>query len=138
MKSTSISLGLVALRIGLGVIFAVHGAQKLADIAGTQSFFASIGLPLATLLGPAIGVLELVGGIAVVAGLATRVFAGLLGCTAVVAIITTHAANGFTVDAGGYEYVLVLALACAGLALTGPGSLALDHAVARRVRHDAA
>ena len=40
-----------------------------------------------------------------------------------------HAPNGFFNQEGGFEYAATLALAAAGLAITGPGRLSLDHAV---------
>ncbi|EST23776.1 hypothetical protein M878_32655, partial [Streptomyces roseochromogenus subsp. oscitans DS 12.976] len=40
-----------------------------------------------------------------------------------------HLPNGFFAQAGGYEYAATLGLAAAGLAITGPGRLSLDHAL---------
>ncbi len=70
--------GVTVVRISMGLIFAVHGYQKFAGgIAGVAAFFAKVSIPLPGLMAPFIAVLELVGGILLVLGLATR-WVGLL------------------------------------------------------------
>ncbi len=70
--------GVTVVRISMGLIFAVHGYQKFAGgIAGVSAFFAKLSIPLPGLMAPFIAVLELVGGILLVLGLATR-WVGLL------------------------------------------------------------
>ena len=70
--------GVTVVRISMGLIFAVHGYQKFAGgIPGVSAFFAKVSIPLPGLMAPFIAVLELVGGILLVLGLATR-WVGLL------------------------------------------------------------
>jgi len=70
--------GVTVVRISMALIFAVHGYQKFAGgIAGVSAFFAKVSIPLPGLMAPFIAILELVGGILLVLGLATR-WVGLL------------------------------------------------------------
>ncbi|GAA0957724.1 DoxX family protein [Frigoribacterium faeni] len=131
MSSLPASLGLLVLRVALGVTFVAHGWQKivLQGIPATQEGFAGMGVPLADVAAPTIAWLEIVAGIALVVGLASRVAAGLLAATSLVALFLVHAGNGFFSAEGGYEFVLVLAAAGVALVLTGPGRLAVDAVV---------
>jgi putative oxidoreductase len=79
--------GVTVVRISMGLIFAVHGYQKfVGGITGVSAFFAKASIPLPGLMAPLIAVLELVGGILLVLGVATR-WVGLL--FAIEMIVTT-------------------------------------------------
>jgi putative oxidoreductase len=70
--------GVTVVRISMGLIFLVHGAQKfMGGIGGVAGYFAKVGVPMPELMAPAIATLELVGGILLILGLATR-WVGLL------------------------------------------------------------
>jgi len=131
-----LSLGLAVLRVVVGTIFAVHGAQKLfgSGIPGTTAFFAQIGAPLPALTAPLVSILELGGGLALILGLLTPVVAALLALDMLGAILLVHLPAGFSVAEGGYEFVLTLFGASVALALTGPGGYALG-AVFGRAGH---
>lgn len=75
-------------RLGFGQAFVVTGLGKLDNLPRVVEFFASLGIPLPSVQAPLIATLELVGGIALLLGLATRTFAFLLACTMVVALLT--------------------------------------------------
>ncbi|RUQ02706.1 DoxX family protein [Curtobacterium sp. HSID17257] len=135
MRTTSTSIGLTALRIVLGVVFIAHGAQKFAQgIPGVAQGFARMGVPLAEVAAPLVAGLELVGGILLVLGVATRVVGLLLAVDMVVAGLLAHATAGFFAQEGGFEYVLVLAVASLAVALTGPGRFSVDALVLRSAR----
>ncbi|GAA3333333.1 quinol oxidase [Curtobacterium citreum] len=135
MRTTSTSIGLTALRIVLGVVFIAHGAQKFAQgIPNVTQGFAGMGVPLAEVAAPAVAGLELVGGVLLVAGVATRVVGFLLAVDMVVAGLLAHATAGFFAQDGGFEYVLVLAVASLAVALTGPGRFSVDALVLRSSR----
>lgn len=140
MSSPLSSLGLLLLRIVLGVVFVAHGWQKVAvdGLAATRQAFGGMGIPLAEVAAPVAAVTELAAGIALLVGFATRIAAVLLAVTAVVALVVVHLPNGFSSAEGGIEYVLVLAVASVAIAATGPGRLALDALVVRgrRARRD--
>lgn len=130
-KSALTTTALAALRIILGFLFAAHGWQKFNEwtIAGTQASFAKMGVPAADVVAPAIAVLELAGGIALILGILTRVVAALLVLDMLGALVLVHAPAGVFAANGGYELVLLLAAASFALALTGAGRLSLDRAL---------
>ncbi|MDD0859389.1 DoxX family protein [Arthrobacter alpinus] len=120
------------LRIVVGFLFAAHGWQKYNEftIVGTQGAFAQMGVPAADVIAPIIATLELVGGIALILGLATRPFAALLLTLNMLgAIILVHASAGVFVEGGGYELVLLLGASALAVALVGPGKLSVDNAL---------
>lgn len=125
--------GLAALRVIVGTVFAAHGAQKLFvyGLDGVAGGFASMGVPLASVVGPAVGLMELLGGMALILGLFTRV-AGLgLAGVMLGAILFVHLPAGFFLPEG-MEFVLTLLAAATALSLLGPGGFSLDAALGRR------
>jgi putative oxidoreductase len=67
------SWGVTIVRVSTGVIFVVHGVQKFAGgLSGVTAFFAKIGIPAPGVMGPFVATLELVGGVLLIVGLATR------------------------------------------------------------------
>ncbi|MFC4119425.1 DoxX family protein [Nonomuraea zeae] len=124
---------LLLARIAIGVIFVVHGYQKFATmgIAGTTKFFESAGIPLAGVAAPAVAVLEVVGGLALILGAALPIAGTLLALDMIGAIVFVHGTNGLSGD-GGYEFVLALAAASLAVGFTGGGALALDSVFGRR------
>jgi putative oxidoreductase len=131
--ATPLHLGLAVLRVVVGLVFLVHGYQKLfvMGIPGVTEFFTQIGAPLPGLSAPLVSVLEFAGGIALILGVLTPVVAALLAADMLGAILLVHLPNGFSVSAGGYEFVLTLLAASLALALTGPSAYALDAAFRR-------
>jgi putative oxidoreductase len=70
--------GITVVRISTGLIFVVHGVQKfVAGLGAVTAFFAKVGIPTPGVMGPFIAILELVGGVLLIVGLATR-WIGLL------------------------------------------------------------
>jgi putative oxidoreductase len=125
-----------ALRISVGLIFAIHGALKLTDIAGTTQSFASLGIPYpqyATYLAIA-G--EFLGGVGLMVGLLTRIAA--LGTLSVMAtaIGFVHFGHGLMAKNGGWEYPLVLGLVSLFFVTHGPGRVSLDNWFSRKPRRD--
>ncbi|WIV49984.1 DoxX family protein [Marivivens sp. LCG002] len=118
--------GATLLRVTSGALFLAHGLLKVNvfTIAGTVGFFESLGLPgfLAYLTIAA----ELIGGLALIAGVAVRLVSlalipVLFGATWV------HAGNGwlFSGEGGGWEFPLFWAVAQIAIALFGAGAFAL-------------
>jgi len=125
--------GLTLLRIVTGITFMAHGGQKLFvyGLDGVAGAFAQMGVPFAGVVGPLVGFVELFGGLALIAGLLTRL-AGV-GLTAVMlgALFLVHLPAGFFLP-NGYEFVLMLAASATTLAITGAGQFSLDARLARR------
>ncbi len=129
------NVGLLILRVVIGLLFVGHGAQKLFGIwgghglAGTAGFFENIGLKPGRLHATAAGVMEFGGGLLLALGLFTPVAALTLIAVMTAAVISVHFAKGLWVTNGGYEYNLVLASVAFALADTGAGNWSLDHAL---------
>ena len=129
-----VDLALLTLRVVTGIIFFMHGWQKVfqSGLAGVTQGFAGMGVPLPSLMGPFIAFLELLGGIALIVGVLTPVFAALLAADMVGAIVLVHLKNGFFMQEQGYEFTLALLGACLALALAGAGRYSVEGALAGR------
>jgi putative oxidoreductase len=121
------SLGLAVLRIVVGVVFLVHGYQKLFKFGfhGVSGMLGHLGIPLPALFAIIITLVEFCGGILLVTGLATRIPAGLLASEMIVAILLVHTKNGFF-NPGGVEFPLTLLAATVCLFLAGGGAASLN------------
>jgi putative oxidoreductase len=126
-------LGIAILRIIAGIVFMVHGYQKLFTfgISGVQGAFTKMGAPMPAVTGPLVACLELFGGMALIIGLLTRLVALGFAIDMIGAILIVHLANGFFMPMG-YEFALTLATVSLTLVLAGPGSLSVDDMIARR------
>ena len=131
----------LVMRLFLGIVFFVHGAQKVLGWFGgygasaTIQGFAKMGLP------PVITVLvmtaEFGGGILLILGFLTRLAAIGIGCVMVAAIVLVHGKVGFFMNwAGsqkgeGFEYHLLAIGLCLALLIKGGGALSVDRALSR-------
>ncbi|PSL37815.1 putative oxidoreductase [Labedella gwakjiensis] len=130
----STSLGLLLLRLVVGVVFIAHGVQKvwINGIPATQEGFAGMGVPMPEVAAIVVAALEIGGGALLILGLGTRIVGALLTVNMAVALVLVHIAGGFFASDGGYEFVLTLGVASLALAFTGPGLFAIDAAFRRR------
>ncbi|MGX5843138.1 DoxX family protein [Mesorhizobium sp. ArgA1] len=85
-SSTTILLG----RVLLAAIFLLSGFGKLTAIAGTAGYFGSLGLPLPTVTAIVVGLIELVGGLAILVGFQTRIVAWVLAIFTVATGLVAH------------------------------------------------
>lgn len=124
---TNADLAALLLRLVTGAWFLTHGLIKLFVFtpAGTAGYFQSIGLPGA--LGYLTMLLEIAGGLALLAGVATRYAAVVLAAVLLGAAWFGHAGNGFTFSnpGGGWEYPVFWAVVMLALALLGGGRWSL-------------
>ena len=119
-------VGLLVLRIAMGIIFIAHGYPKLAHLRGgaqMQSFFVEHGLPGYFVY--VAGVIETFGGGLLLLGLFTRAAALLLAIEMCVAIWKVHSGHGY-LAVHDYEFPLTLAASCLALATVGAGMIAVD------------
>jgi putative oxidoreductase len=131
--ATKLGLDTLPLRVGAGVIFTAHGAQKLFGwfggygLEGTAGWMESIGLAPGTLMAALAGGAEFFGGLLLITGFLVRPTAVILAITMLVAIVTVHLQNGLFMSNNGYEFGLALLVISMGLALRGAGSLSIDN-----------
>ncbi|MFT7213383.1 MAG: putative oxidoreductase [Granulosicoccus sp.] len=132
ITTTTIGLDTLPLRVGAGVIFAAHGAQKLFGwfgghgLEGTAGWMTSIGLEPGLLMATMAGGAEFFGGLLLILGLLVRPVALMLAVTMLVAIVTVHLQNGFFLTNNGYEFGLALLAVSISLVFRGAGSLSAD------------
>ena len=126
MNDRRIDLAALVLRLTLGTVLLAHGLLKLVVFtpAGTVAFFEKIGLP-----GPLAYVViaaEVAGGIAIVLGWRTRLFAAAVAPILFVSALP-HLANGwlFSAPGGGWEYSAFLGFTAVAVALLGEGRYAI-------------
>jgi putative oxidoreductase len=126
-NSNSQSWGPTLLRIMVGVVFLMHGRQKLFVFGfhGVAGMFGHIGIPFPTFFAVVVTLLEFLGGAALIFGLFTRWISLLLACDMLVAVLAVKLKGGF-MGPGGFEFELLLLVASLSLALTGPGAASLD------------
>ncbi|WP_210367054.1 DoxX family protein [Bacillus sp. REN3] len=125
-------LGLLIIRLVIGVLFFGHGAQKLFGwfggygLKGTGGWFDSIGMKPGVTMALFAGLAEFIGGILLAAGFLTPLAAVMIAGTMLIAIVKVHGPNGLWATSNGYEYNLTLMAVAVGLALIGPGKYAID------------
>ncbi|GED30575.1 MULTISPECIES: DoxX family protein [Brevibacillus] len=124
-------LGLLIIRLVIGLTFAAHGTQKLFGwfggygLKGTGGWLDSIGVKPGVLMALLAGLGELVGGLLFAAGVGTWIGAILIAFTMLIAIVKVHGQNGYWATSNGYEYNLALIAVAIGVALIGPGAYVL-------------
>jgi putative oxidoreductase len=125
-------LGLLLLRLVVGLTFAAHGGQKAfgwwhgPGWAGWQNAIGRMGFRPITLFAALSVGAELTGGVLLVLGMLTPLAAALLVAQSVVIIVKVHAPSGFWNKSSGIEFPLALGTAALVLGLTGPGAVSFD------------
>ena len=118
---------LLPIRILAGIAFIIAGLPKFENIAGTQGFFGSVGLPPE--LAIPIGLLEVIGGIFLLIGVVTRIAAALFIIEMIGVIVLVKISKGFV---EGYELELLLIAIGISLLLTGPGRISIEWNILKR------
>lgn len=131
---------LLLARVVTGVVLVAHGWQKLVTdgVAATTDGFEGMGIPLAPVAAVFATVVELLGGVLLVAGAATALVGVLVALDMLGAALFVHIGNGVLVAEGGWELVGVIAAVALALAAAGAGRFSVDHALGRRRRVHAA
>ncbi|MFH8592498.1 DoxX family protein [Streptomyces rimosus] len=123
-------IGLLVLRLAVGLTMAAHGAQKLfgwfggGGLDGTGQFFTASGYPSGKAMAVVAGLSETLGGLGLVLGLLTPLAGAALVGTMVNALGVKWGGGFFAPE--GVEYELLLTAGAAALTLTGPGRYAVD------------
>ena len=124
-------IGELILRLALGIIVIPHGWQKLKNPSGFTGLLQHLHLPAAALFAWLVALLETVGAVLLIIGLATRLIALGLAIDMLVAIVTVRIGIGkarftSTPDSGGWEFEFALMAMALALIFTGAGRLAID------------
>ncbi len=114
------SLGLLLLRVGVGLVFFMHGLSKVQSLPMTEGFFMHLGLP--AWVGIFIAWLEVLGGIALILGIFTRGFAFSFGIEMLVAIFLS---GGISKGWQAHELEALLMATSFALVYMGSGRFSL-------------
>lgn len=123
-------VGLLLLRVMVGIAMSAHGSQKLfglfggGGIHGTAEFFTQSGYPAGEAMAVVSGLVETLGGLALVLGLLTPLAAAAIVGDMLNAVAVKFGGGFF--EPTGMEYELLLTVAAASIAFTGPGRYAVD------------
>lgn len=134
-----LAIGLLLLRLVIGLTVAAHGAQKLFGwwegprLSGFGGMLEHLGMRPAVFWALVAAVGEFGGGLLTAAGLLSPLGPLMIAGSMLVAIATVHWSNGFWNGKRGYEFPLQILAAAVALSLIGPGPLALDRLVGLRV-----
>ena len=128
-------LGLLAVRLAVGLTFAAHGAQKALGwwggpgFAGWTSALGRMRYSPATFWAIVSAYVELAGGLLFAAGLLTPLVAALLFAQSLVIVVRVHLPKGFWNSKGGIEFPLQLLAGSLLITLGGAGVFSLDAAL---------
>lgn len=129
------ALGLLLLRLVVGLTVAAHGAQKLFGWWGGSGIEGWVQMVTKLRIRPArpwswmAALAEFVGGIMFALGFLSPLGSLAIAGSMLVAIATVHLSKGFWNSKGGFEFNLALLAAVYAIALTGPGLYSLDQAL---------
>ncbi|MFN0090052.1 MAG: DoxX family protein [Acidimicrobiales bacterium] len=122
-------VALLVVRVLIGGLFVYHGIDKFdAGISMIEGMFRTWGVPAAGVAAPATAVIEIVGGLALIAGLGTRLAAAVLGLVMLGAILYVKAALGIisSEPMPGAELDLAYLAGLVAVFAHGAGRLSLD------------
>ena len=112
-------LGILLIRIAVGITFIYAGWFKLSNIDIVIEGFGTMGfVPVLAYL---VSIIEFLGGISMILGICARYSGILLSIIMLVAVIKVHGPMGYSLQNSGYEYVLVLLLASSAITALGSG-----------------
>lgn len=132
VTTLEIGVGLLILRLAVGLSMAAHGVQKLLGwfggygLEGTTGGFAQLGFRPARLFATVASVTEVVAGLLLALGLLGPIGPAMIVSVMIVAAMTVHWQNGFFMANNGIELTLLFAAGALGIALIGMGPYSLD------------
>jgi putative oxidoreductase len=130
-------IGPLAVRIAVGLAFAINGWAKLHNLGSVTELFESLGIPAAGAQAAMVSTIEFAGGLAILLGLGTRIAAALLVGVMTVATLTSQLPQVDHVwDLAGTIEVTYLVI-FVWLVIHGAGAVSLDRLIGR-AKHDAA
>lgn len=119
-------LATLVARVFLSVLFILAGFSKLTAISGTAGYFAGLGLPVPTVTAVLVGLVEFVGGLAILVGFQTRIAAAIVALFTIGATLVAHMNFAEGMNALMAQKNLAIAGGLILLALQGAGSISID------------
>lgn len=124
-------VGILVLRLAVGLAMAGHGAQKLGWFggpgwAGTAGSMRQLGFRPARLWGAGAVVSEMAGGLLLAAGLLNPIGGLAVAASMLTATFAVHWGRGFFAQRGGFEVPFLYLASAVAVAITGPGRYSLD------------
>src|SRR5262245_3326787 len=132
LRSRLEPLGLLVLRLAVGVVMVGHGVKKLTNLDEWIGNLAGMGIPA-----PKVSIWlaiagELGGGLGVLVGALTPIAALGIASSMLTAIVFVHLKHGLFGENGGFEYPLTMLAAAIFLAVHGAGPWSVDAGWRRR------
>ncbi|GIW66314.1 MAG: hypothetical protein KatS3mg095_0212 [Candidatus Parcubacteria bacterium] len=130
-------IALLLVRVAVGLIFIVHGYQKLQmGFGAVTGFLGNIGVPLSQFFGYVLPLVEFIGGLFLIFGFLSRLSALLLSIVMVVAILLVKLKIGLVAPMGqpgvGAELDLALLVGLLSVLLQGPGKYSIDLSLVKK------
>jgi putative oxidoreductase len=131
----SFDLAMLLIRLGVGITFAAHGAQKAfgwwggTGLKAWQGAMTRMGFRPVALFAALSILAELVGGLMLAAGLLTPAAVAALVGLSVVIILKVHWVHGFFSGKSGFEFPLLLAVCAVAVGVAGPGQVSFDNLI---------
>ncbi|ANG96734.1 MULTISPECIES: DoxX family protein [Brucella] len=119
-------LATLVARVFLSILFILAGFSKLTAISGTAGYFAGLGLPVPTVTAVLVGLVEFVGGLAILVGFQTRIAAAIVALFTIGATLVAHMNFAEGMNALMAQKNLAIAGGLILLALQGAGSISID------------
>jgi len=132
---TALDIGILLVRLAVGITFAAHGAQKVLGwwdgpgFAKWSAGIARMGLRPPWFWAAISAGVEFAGGLLLVLGLLTPLASAFVAAQSVYIVVKVHLPRGFWSSKGGIEFPLQLLAGSLLVVAAGPGALALDGAV---------
>lgn len=126
-----VDFALLVLRMGIGIVFILHGLQAAfgmlggPGISGFSGMLGGLGFKPVLVWAYIGAYTELLGGLFLLLGLLTRISVSLIIIFMIVATWKVHWTKGFFIQSGGFEYNFVIICACIALLLLGPGKFSI-------------
>jgi putative oxidoreductase len=125
-------LPIILARLSVGVLFFESGRGKLFyKLNELVEYFTQLGIPFPHLQAPLVAAIELLGGICLILGFATRVASAPLTVIMVVAIVTAQLDKVKSIGDFLYLPETLLVVIFIWLIFSGPGKFAVDNSIAR-------
>ncbi|MCF7643937.1 DoxX family protein [Bacillus subtilis] len=113
-------------RIFLAILFILAGWGKLTGLEGTAQYFGAIGLPMPSVTAVLVGLIEFVGGLAILIGFQTRIAAVVVALFTIGATLVAHMDFAEGMNALMAQKNLAIAGGLLLLTVTGAGAYSVD------------